>query len=159
MKRFSWLLVAVLALVLAAPAMAGEGYGKKCKQSAEACLVYYSEKLDSYGWVGIELDRDEETGVMTVTQVIEDSPAMKSGLKKGDILFALNGVHLNEENKEKLKTAKGDWAPGNEVAYTVKRNDKKVKVALTLGEMPRDVLAQMIGNHMLSSHMELASNE
>lgn len=159
MKRFSWLLAAVLAPGLAGPAVAGEGHSGKCEQSAEACLTYFSEKFESYGWVGIELDRDEETGVMTVTRVIEDSPAMASGLEKGDILLTLNGVRLNDENKEKLEAAKGDWAPGNEVTYTVKRNRKKMKLALTLSEVPHDVLAQWVGNHMLNAHMELASNQ
>jgi predicted metalloprotease with PDZ domain len=154
MKYSAWLLAGVLALGLALPAMAGEGH--QCEQSAEQCLAYYGKEFPNRGWVGIELDQNEETGVMTVSNVIEKSPAMTAGFKKGDILFALNGVELGEENKEKLKAAKGDWVPGAMVTYTVKREGTSEDLKVTLGEMPRDVMAQMIGNHMLDSHMEVA---
>jgi S1-C subfamily serine protease len=137
--------------------MAGEG--GECEQSAEACLAYFANKADSYGWVGIELDRNEETGVMMVSRVVEESPAVKAGFKEGDVLFALNGVELSDENKEKLKAAKGDWTPGTEVTYTIKRKGKSKELSVTLAEVPRDVLAQWVGNHMLDSHAELASAE
>jgi predicted metalloprotease with PDZ domain len=154
MKHFTWLLAGALALALAVPAMAGEGH--KCDQSVEQCLAYYAKKLENYGWVGIELDKNDDTGVMTVTVVVEESPAVKAGFKKGDILIALNGVELSEENKEKLKAAKGDWVPGAMVTYTVERQGKNKDLQVTLGELPRDVMAQWIGNHMLEAHMEFA---
>jgi C-terminal processing protease CtpA/Prc len=160
MKRITWLLAGVVALGLSVPAMAGgdkHGEYAACEQSAEACLAYFSDKADNYGWVGIELDMDEESGVMTITRVVEESPAAKGGFKAGDVLFALNGVELSDDNKEALKEAKGKWAPGQEVAYTVKRENEDVMVDIVLAEVPKDVLAQWIGNHMLDSHMEVAS--
>lgn len=164
MKRITWLLAGVLALGLSVPAMAGEGHAKKdgeaysaCEQSAEACIAYFAKKADNHGWVGIELDRDEESGVLTITRVVEESPAAEGGFKTGDVLFALNGVELNDDNKEALKEAKGEWAPGQEVAYTVKRKNEDVMLDIVLAEVPQDVLAQWVGNHMIESHMEVAS--
>ena len=157
MKSLTWLLAGALAFVLAVPAMAGEGH--QCEQSADQCLAYFAKKLENYGWVGIELDENEDTGVMTVTAVVEDSPALTAGFKVGDILYALNGVELNEANKEKLKVAKGDWVPGAMVTYTVKRGGEKKDLQVTLGELPRDVMAQWIGNHMLEAHMQVAATQ
>ena len=157
MKSFTWLLAGTLALVLAAPAMAGEGHA--CDQTADQCLAYYAKKFDNYGWVGIELDENKETGVMTVTTVVEDSPALKAGFMKGDILFALNGVELSEENKDKLKAAKGDWVPGAMATYTVMREGKSKDLQVTLGQLPHEVMAQWIGNHMLESHMQVAATQ
>ena len=157
MKSFTWLLAGALAVVLAAPAMAGEGHA--CDQSADQCLAYYAKKFKNYGWVGIELDENKETGAMTVTTVIEDSPALKAGFMKGDILFALNGVELSEKNKEKLKAAKGDWVPGAVAVYTVKRDGNSKDLEVTLGKLPRDVMAQWIGNHMVESHMQVAATQ
>ena len=157
MKRISWLLAGVFALVLAVPAFAGGD--EACEQSTEACLAYFAKKADNYGWVGIELDRNEESGVMTISKVVEESPAMKGGFKSGDILIALNGVELSEDNKAELKEAKGDWSPGQEVTYTIKREGKKTDVMITLAQVPNDVLAQWVGSHMVESHMEVASTQ
>ncbi len=42
-----------------------------------------------------------------------------------------------------------DWAPGQEVIYTVKRNGYDKEISLTLAPMPADVMAQWIGKHMI----------
>lgn len=160
MKSRSLLLAAALALGFTAPALAS-GDHAKCDMSAEECLAYYAKKAENYGWVGIELDETELKGstYMVVTKVVADSPASKSGFRVKDVLFAMNGVELVDANKEKIKETRADWKPGQQVQYTLRRGNKDVRVDLTLGQMPREVLAQIVGEHMLEMHAQLAASE
>ena len=157
MKK-SLLLVAALALGLTAPAVAGEDHAK-CDLSAEECLAHYAKKAYSYGWVGIELDEAKDEMHMVVTKIVAESPAAKAGFKVNDVLWALNGVELLDANKDQVKEVRGEWAPGQEVSYTLRRGQKDVNTKLILGKMPHEVLAQIVGSHMLESHAQLASNE
>ena len=143
----------VLASALAVPAMAGEK-GYKCTADAQACLTKMAAELKDRGWVGIEYDHNED-GKYTVKRVIEESPAEAAGLKQGDVLLALNGVELSEANKKKIKAQYKELTPGAQATYTVKRSGEKTKVTVTLGELPRSVLAQWVGMHMIDNHAEV----
>jgi S1-C subfamily serine protease len=139
--------VAVAAVVSVA-AFAG-GSGEKCKYSTQECLDYMANKMKSGGWVGVELDKNEQ-GLLMVQKVVPGSPAEKAGIQTGDIFFALNGIEIaNEKNQEALKKARADWKPGQTVGYTIKRNGTDHQISVTLGAMPADLLARYIGEHMM----------
>jgi C-terminal processing protease CtpA/Prc len=148
MKNLNRIGIAALALALALPAWAGHS-GEKCNYPTQECLDHMAEKLKSSGWVGVELDFDEATGVPTVTKVVPGSPAEAAGIQAGDIFVALNGVKMNKDNEEALKATKKEWKPGQSVTYTISRNGYDKKVDLTLAPMPADVMAVWIGQHML----------
>lgn len=120
-----------------------------CSEQTQICLNHMAAKFKNKGWVGLELDKDEETGAMTVTKVEPDSPAVRAGFYEGDVLVALNGVKLTEENHEELYAMQKKLTPGTNVTYTVERHgyDKELKV--TLGTIPEDVMAKWVGRHML----------
>ncbi|HVE87410.1 MAG TPA: PDZ domain-containing protein [Myxococcales bacterium] len=144
-------MVAALALmIIVRPALAGDKYS--CKAEAQACLDEMTAKLKNRGWVGIEMDVDEKTHLMSVKRVVEDSPAQAAGLKSGDVLVALNGVKLTEENEIQLSKAKETMVPGVTVTYTISRAGKDQQVPVKLGELPPQVLYQWIGQHMLEHH-------
>lgn len=150
-----WSLVA-LALMIALPVSAGQG---KCTATTQECLDYMATKMKDSGWVGVELEPVGETGPMKVTKVVKGSPAEGAGIEPGDILYAMNGIQLSEENEEKLMQARLSWKPGASVTWTMKRNDADRKVAITLAPMPANVLAAYIGQHMLEhATMDLASS-
>jgi C-terminal processing protease CtpA/Prc len=166
MSRAKWIALAALLLIASGPLLlAGEGKdcaGKedaahaaamqaaaKCQYSTQDCLDHMAARLKSSGWVGIELEKDDTSGVMTIQRVIPGSPAESAGLQPGDVLFALNGIEINDQNEDALKAAKKDWKPGQTVNYTLKRNGQERKATLTLAPMPADVLAKFIGQHML----------
>ena len=156
MRNLNRIGTAALALALALPAWAGHS-GEKCNYPTQECLDHMAEKLKSSGWVGVELDQDETTGVPTVTKVVPGSPAEAAGIQPGDILVALNGVKINKDNDEALKSARKEWKPGQSVTYTISRNGYDKKVDLTLAPMPADVMAAWIGKHMLEhAHAEVA---
>ena len=98
------------------------------------------------------LDRREvlkHTGALTILKVVPGSPAESAGLQAGDVLYALNGVEINDKNEDALSKARKEWKPGQTVNYTVKRDGRSKDISLTLAAMPADVLARFVGEHML----------
>ena len=146
----------VAGLLIAGTAMAGES---KCRYSTQECLDYMATKLKESGWVGVELEGDDEHyGPMTVTKVVPGSPAEQTGIQTGDVLLAMNGIALADGNRERIKKAREQWKPGESVVWTMHRGDQKREVSIVLGAMPADVLARYIGQHMLQhAQAEVAS--
>jgi C-terminal processing protease CtpA/Prc len=149
MRTQTWLAMLALLMVAALPALAGHEGHQKCTHTTQECLDAMATKMKTSGWVGVELEIDEENYLMTVKKVVPDSPAEAAGIQVGDVLFALNGVKFAKENEEAIKQAKKDWQPGQTVTYTVKRNGLDKQVDVTLAPMPANVLAAWIGNHMM----------
>ncbi len=165
----------VLLVLAAVPALAG---GSKCsgQQAAESaaqtaskahdctadtqyCLNKMATKLKNKGWVGIELDVDETSGVMTVTRVENGSPAQEAGMREGDALLAMNGIRFDSEDKEQLHAAKSHLKVGSRVSYTVERDGYEKKLDMTLAAIPDDIMAKWVGQHMLGhATIEVASN-
>jgi len=147
--------VAILAIGMA---LAGEGY--KCTASTQECLDKMASKMQKSGFVGVELETDEATGGYEITRIIPGSPAEESGLEAGDVLIALNGVRISEDNEKAVKKAKKDWTPGQDITYTIKRDGNDREVNLTLAPMPADVLAKWIGQHMMDhAQVEVAQKK
>ncbi len=144
MKRII-LAVFSLTLLLARPGFAG-GDHEKCTMHVKNCLNTMVMKLKKAGFIGVELDQCKKTGALTVTNVIEGSPAEKAGIQVGDELYALNGVRFNKENHDAISKVK---LPGKKVTCTVKRNGANKKFKLTLVPMPADLMAKYIGEHMM----------
>ncbi len=147
MKRLSILAALALVAVIAAPSWAGSG--EKCVADAQTCLNKMSAKK-SGAWIGLEFDKSAE-GVMKVKRVVADSPAEKAGFQVGDVLVALNGAKMSDYDA--MKKAKGAWSVGQQVTYTVERKGAETAVAVTLGEMPTEVHAAMVGYHMIDHHV------
>ena len=148
--------LAAAILVAAIPAHAGDG--GKCTYGTQECLDYMATKMQDSGWVGVELDMNEETHGMTVTKVVEGSPAEESGIQPGDALVAINGIELNDENEKKIQADRKNWTPGTSVTWTMQRDGADRDLAITLAPMPADILARYVGQHMLDhAQMELAT--
>ncbi len=158
MKKTVFVVAAVMIMVMAGPATAGEG--GKCSASTQDCLNHMAKNLENRGWVGIEMDDEGGVDKMVVTRVVEDSPAEKAGFRKGDVMVAVNGVAFAEDNEKKLKDVKYSMKPGADFTYTVARHGKKVDLNVELGSIPENVRAEWIGNHMMDhADLKMASNE
>lgn len=155
MKKAPMILLLALAFTLSSLAFAGEKHQahakKRCEGNTQECLDAMAAKLKEKGYLGIKTEANDD-GYYVVAKVEADSPAAAAGFQKGDVLVALNGVALKSENKEALKKAKQNLAPGKSVKYTVVRGDSKQKIAVTLGEVPDVMIAQWIGEHMIDQH-------
>lgn len=145
LRRVFMLTLATVAF-LALPALAGD---YKCTESTQTCLDHMAAKMREGGWVGVELDKNPAGDGYVVNRVVPESPAQAAGIRAGDVLFALNGVTISDKNEEALKAARAEWKPGQQVNYTIKRDGADKQIKLTLAPMPADMLAQIVGKHML----------
>jgi S1-C subfamily serine protease len=167
--RQSLMFVVPLAMfAFAAPALAGgaecakaaknAAYAashKGCTASKEECLKHMAEARNN-GWLGIQYDNTED-GTAVVKDVVKGSPAERAGFRSGDVLFALNGVQMNEKNSELVGSTWKSLKPGSVVNYTVKRDGFSKDLTVTLGTMPNDVYQAMVAEHM-KEHAAVASN-
>ncbi len=101
--------------------------------------VYYNEEetnslMESvqgeYSGVGAVLSQNQETGVITITRVYQDSPAMKAGLKDGDILYKVGDMEVTGEDLSEVVThIKGE--KGTEVELSVYREGVQDVITVT----------------------------
>ena len=96
-----------------------------------------SESLDgSFSGIGAVMTQDASSGVLTITQVYDDSPAKKAGIKAGDILYRVEEKTVTGKDLDKVVSwIKGK--KGTKVNLTLLRgtNSDKIKVTAT-----RDVI-------------------
>ncbi len=68
-----------------------------------------------------------------ITSVEEDTPAKKAGLKRGDLIVALNNTEIKSASE--LKNKVGSFAPSTEVTIKVLRDKKLKTFDVKLGEL------------------------
>lgn len=151
----------VLAALISLPGWA-QGHGdkhdedhgyekKKCSAEASLCIRNMVDGLSKKGWIGIEWDNEDEIPVFT--NVIPGSPAEAAGLAKGDRLLAFNGLSTSAGEEAVWAEAKKSLIPGKTVTLTIERMGTKKDVDVHLVPLPRHVMAQWIGNHVIEHHL------
>jgi len=101
------------------------------------------------GWIGVSLQpltrelagyyRLDGGGVL-VSEVMDDSPAKRSGIRQGDIILELNGKALRAENEEELnQVSQVIWSSeaGGRLSAKLFREGKTSVIAVTVGEQPK----------------------
>jgi serine protease Do len=99
------------------------------------------------GWLGVSIqevtpelaaqfDLDAPRGAV-VTEVLGNSPAEKAGLKRGDVIVALNGQEV--ENLARLRLVVASAKVGSRMTVRVVRDGKRKKLDVTIGELPEEV--------------------
>ena len=98
------------------------------------------------GWLGVSIQ--EVTGELAealgmeipkgalVSQIIEDSPAEKSGLKEEDVILFFDGEEIFYSSD--LPLTVGSIRPESKVNAMILRDGKKKTVQVTVGELPKD---------------------
>lgn len=81
--------------------------------------------------IAANLDIKETRGVI-VSSVREGSAAQKAGIKRGDVITAINGAAVSEPNGFRNKVA--GTQPGTEVTLTIMRDNKEQQIRATLDE-------------------------
>jgi serine protease Do/serine protease DegQ len=82
----------------------------------------------------------EAKGVI-VSELSPDGPAQKAGLKVGDVIGAVDGKVI--ENQDELRLTISQMSPGNPVTLNVTRDGKALAIKVTLGqnaEKPNELL-------------------
>jgi S1-C subfamily serine protease len=70
-----------------------------------------------------------------VVRVPTQSPAAQAGLKRGDVIIAINGVDLDEEHP--FLNVLLNYRPGDTVTLRVNRYGEELTLEAVLGESPR----------------------
>jgi serine protease Do len=103
------------------------------------------------GWLGISMPSQPITegdakelglahGGVIIAKVEEDSPAAKAGLKRYDLITAINGRVVKESSDVMMEIA--NTAPGDTVTMDYYRGQEKNHVSLKVGEAPDSVNVQ-----------------
>lgn len=96
-----------------------------------------------HGWLGVYYEQLTDETMKTlniknidyglyITQVVENSPADKAGLKAGDILLFLDDKKLTKVND--LVYAIGNAVPGTKVKFKLSRDGKTIEKEVVLGD-------------------------
>ena len=99
------------------------------------------------GWLGVviqELSKElaesfqyNDTKGALVSEIAEDGPAAKGGLRQGDIITEFNGKQITSVND--LRNLVAAQRPETRVAITLIRDGKQKQIRLTLGELPNNI--------------------
>jgi len=99
------------------------------------------------GWLGVAIQNvsaelaekfqlEKPQGAM-VTEVMDDSPASRAGIEKGDVIVAFDGKSVKDVKH--LRNLVAEVEPGKAVVVAVIRDGEKRDIKVTIGEMPTDV--------------------
>jgi membrane-associated protease RseP (regulator of RpoE activity) len=145
MKKFAMatgLILAIVALVgggLAFRALAGGGSDSALAASKNTEDVFTSLGSNQNGtdttdqpWLGAQIKRTSDG--LTVSAVIADSPAEKAGLKRGDIITAVDGTQVSDM-QALLNAIKGKKV-GDSITLSITRAGNAQDVTATLEARP-----------------------
>ncbi len=107
------------------------------------------------GWLGVSIQEitpelakqfnlKDEIGAL-VGDVVENSPAEKSGIKRGDVIMEYDGKKIEGPNS--LRNMVANTSPGEVHQMKVLRDNKTVIIQLTIGELPSDAQEVVAGGY------------
>jgi len=98
------------------------------------------------GWLGVAIqnvDRElahsfglKQAGGILVSEVQDNSPASKAGLKQGDVIVRLNDTAM--ENVSELRNKVAMITPGSETTLVIVHKGQEKQIKVTIGEQPSD---------------------
>ena len=78
----------------------------------------------------------EKAGGVLITDVQDDTPASKAGIKNQDVLVKLDGIEL--QDTQDLRNRIAQTIPGTTVVLDIVRDGKPVELKVKIGEQPAD---------------------
>ena len=103
-------------------------------------------------WIGLDLQEltpdlrahlgvpDGKSGVL-VSDVYRDSPAHKSGIKRGDVIVGLEGFPV--ESPEAYKEALGEYTQGERLTFRMIRTGKDISLPMEASSFPLELAPEL----------------
>ena len=105
------------------------------------------------GWLGVSIQevtpelaeqfRAPSTNGALVADVIDDSPAAEAKFERGDIITRYDGKEVDDPTH--LRAMVAETSPGTKVTASVYRDKQRKNLAVTIGELPKDLTASLGG--------------
>ncbi len=93
---------------------------------------FRTETIGNFVGIGIYMQADRETGIISVIEVMKNSPAEAAGVQIDDIILKADGVEYTAEQINELAfNVKGQ--EGTKVTLTIKRGEEVFDVEVTRG--------------------------
>lgn len=134
-----------LALLLIAP-IAARAAEPKCPLELAACLGQY-DIMRERPWLGVEVYGDSLERFIII-KVVPGSPAQRAGIRPGDVLQTIGGKPPKE-----WFAGKAGWIDGETGEIAVWRGGRTKSLRLPYEAIPEELLARMVGVHMLEGHL------
>ena len=123
---------------------AGVGFAIPINQAKRVFEDLINDGEVSRGWLGVQIQAIDESiakaleleskeGALIIS-VVKDSPADKAGLKEDDVIIKVGNTPI-ESDKDLMRTVSSKH-PGDFTNFTIVRDDKKLRISVTLGVRP-----------------------
>ncbi len=107
----------VLEQAIAQGYVRGLGDNSSLYMTADSYREYLSESNGDMNGIGVEYTKNKK-GYIEITKVYDGSPAENSGLKKGDVIVAFDGIRIDSGNyKEMEEKLEGDKLTSVNIIY------------------------------------------
>ncbi len=118
----------ILEEALAQGYVEGLGDNSSVYMTADSYKEFLSESNgDMYG-IGVEYSKTK-SGYIEITRVYDGSPAENSGLKKGDVIVAFDGIRIDSNNyKEMVEKLEGDKLTSVNIIYNRDGTENNITV-------------------------------
>ncbi|GHU84242.1 peptidase S41 [Bacteroidia bacterium] len=112
--------------------------------TAEQNALLMEVSAGAYSGIGVAVQRNPDTGVVTIIRVYEGSPAEQQGLKAGAAVVKVAGEDVGERTLDELVAViKGQ--PGTKVTITIEQGGEQRDVELTRAQIQiRNVAYRML---------------
>jgi serine protease Do len=129
----------------------GLGFAVPINMARNVMGLLISEGRVARGYLGVQLEAQvtsdlarefklkEQRGAI-VTDVVENTPAAKAGLKPGDVIVQYNDRKIDDRRHLQLMVSQ--TPPQTKVELTIVREGKERTIPITLGEFPSDQFAR-----------------
>jgi len=124
----------------------GIGFAIPARTAKETVAQLIANGSVTRGWLGIQLQEVttelaaaldlKSSGGVLVADVLDGTPAQKSGLTDGDVILGIDGVDVKNANELSRRVA--SYAPGKKVNLKIQRDGKIRNVEVTLGQREED---------------------
>lgn len=117
-------------------ALASQGDPYTYYMTADENISYWSPSGGLVG-IGVRYAEDDSVDGIFVADVMERGAAYAAGIRRGDVIIAVDSVKANGSNRDELVEAvRGE--PGSEVKITVLREGKELHFKATRAPLPGD---------------------